>query len=150
MLFRLLLIIVKNDSDIDDSIPTLTMVSFAGMSRMTLEDVIAPCGDWLLSELGEIQRQQVISERAIALVASEVGELLEIGKIMGFSASKLKQYQGSPQNSVRTQVSSMFSDWRIKMGREATVEAFVRLLREANVDDGHMRTVITKEYPVRR
>ena len=145
MLFRLLLIIVKNDSDIDDSIPTLTVVSFAGMSRMTLEDDIAPRGDWLLSELSEIQRQQVISERAIALVASEVGEL-EIGKIMGFSTSKLKQYQGSPQNSVRTQVRSMCSDWRIKMSTKATVDAFVRLLREAKIEDEQVRTVITKEY----
>ena len=147
MLFLLLLIIVKNDSDIDDSIPTLTVVSFADMSMMTLEDVTEPRGDWLLSELGEIQRRQVISERAIALVASEVGELLEIGKIMGFSTSKLKQYQGSHQNDVKTQVSSMFSDWRIKMGTEATVEAFVRLLLEANVDDRPLRKVITEEYP---
>ncbi|KAI0211034.1 hypothetical protein LSAT2_004175 [Lamellibrachia satsuma] len=120
------------------------------MSRMTLYDGIAPRGDWLLSKLSETQRRQVISDRAIAFVAREVGELLEIGKIMGFSATRLEKYQGSHPNSVKTQVSSMFSDWRIKMGREATVDAFVRLLREANVDDGHVRTVITKEYPVRR
>ena len=121
------------------------MVSVAGMSRVTLDEDIAARGDWLLSELSETQRGQLISDRAIAFVSREVGDLHEIGKIMCFSASRLTQYQGSYPHSVKTQVSSMLSDWRSKMGTRATVEEFVRLLREANIDDEYMRTVLTKE-----
>ena len=66
------IIIVKNGSDNYESIETLTMVSVAGMSTMTLDDDVAPRGDWLLSELSEKQRRQVIGERAIAFVAREV------------------------------------------------------------------------------
>ena len=69
---------------------------------------------------------------------------------MSFSGSKLTKYQGSFPHSVEAQIISMFSDWRIKMDTRVTVEAFVRLLREANIDDGHVRTVITKEYPILR
>ena len=66
------IIIVKNGSDIYDSIETLTMVLVAGISRMTLDDDVAPRGDWLLNELSEKHRRQVIGERAIAFVAREV------------------------------------------------------------------------------
>ena len=67
------IIIVKNGSDIYESIETLTMVLVAGMSTMTLDDDIAPRGDWLLSELSEKHRRQVISERTIPFVARGVG-----------------------------------------------------------------------------
>ncbi|KAI0237388.1 hypothetical protein LSAT2_012096 [Lamellibrachia satsuma] len=122
----------------------------AGMSRVTLDDDTARRGDWLLSELSETQRGQLISDRAIAFISSEVGNLPEIGKIMGFSADRLTQYQGSYPHCVKTQVSSMLSDWRIKMSTRATVEKFVRLLREANIDDGYVRTVMKKELAIHK
>ena len=100
-------------------------------------------GDWLKPT----QRQRVITERAMAFVARDVGELTEIGKIMGFSGSKLQQFQGSCPHSVKSQVSSMFSEWRSKMGARATVEEFVRLILDAEIDEEKLKKVIMKEYP---
>ena len=70
-----------------------------------------------------------------------------IGKVMGFSGSKLQQFQGSCPYSVKSQVSSMFSEWRSKMGARATVEKFVRLVLDAEIEEEHVKKVIMKEYP---
>ncbi|KAI0233107.1 hypothetical protein LSAT2_016622, partial [Lamellibrachia satsuma] len=93
------------------------------------------------------QCQQVISERAMAFVAREVGDLKDIGKTMGFSESKLQQFQGSCPFSVKSQVSSMFSEWRSKMGTRATVGEFVRLVLDTEIDEEYVKKVIMKEYP---
>ena len=114
---------------------------------MTVEGDTPVRGDWLFFEMSRTQRQQVISERAMAFVAREVGDLKDIGKTMGFSESKLQQFQGSCSFSVKSQVSSMFSEWRSKMGARATVGEFVRLVLDTEIDEEHVKKVIMKEYP---
>lgn len=102
--------------------------------------------DSLLNKLSETKRQQVISERAMAIVARPMGDLMDIGKAMDFSDSKLQQFQGSCPFSVKSQISSMFSEWRNKMGSSATVEAFVKLVFDTNIDKKYLNSVIMKEY----
>ena len=100
----------------------------------------------LLNKLSETKRQQVISERAMAIVARPMGDIKDIGKAMGFSECKLQQFQGSCPFSVKSQISSMFSEWRNKMGSSATVEAFVKLVFDTNIDKKYLNSVIMKEY----
>ena len=82
----------------------------------------------------------------MALIAHELGDLIGIGKMMGFNHSKLQQYQGNCPHSVSNQISRMFSDWRAKMAGAATVEKFVELLHDAEVDENVVMRVITREY----
>ena len=107
--------------------------------------MISEPSDWLAS-LTLAVRQKAISEKAMALVSNDVPDLMHVGKIMGFSQGKLQQYQGEHAYSVSNQVSHMFSDWRAKYSSRATVEEFVRLMREARVDDNSVKVIIMKEY----
>ena len=88
----------------------------------------------------------MITERALARVAHEIGDIIHVGKIMGFAKPKIQQYQGNSPHSVSNQISSMFSDWRAKLASAATVEKFVELMREAEVDDNIVERVIMEEY----
>ena len=101
--------------------------------------------DWLDS-LKPSLRHSIISERALTLVAAEVPDVMHVGKIMDFAQGKLQQYQAEHPYSVSGQVSHMFSDWRAKLSSRATVERFVTLMRQADLDDNDLKVVIMKEY----
>ena len=101
--------------------------------------------DWL-ANLGQTQRKSRISDKALALVAHEIGDIIHVGKVMGFTKAKIEQYQGSCPYSVSNQISRMFSDWRAKMASNATVEKFVGLMQDAEVDGNMVMEVIMREY----
>ncbi|KAK2147149.1 hypothetical protein NP493_3491g00001 [Ridgeia piscesae] len=110
------------------------------------DDVDLHVSDWMKTDLSEEQRQTPISERAMAFVAREAVGVMEVGKLMGFTEGRLRQFQASsPIPS--SQISTMFSAWRSQKGKQATVENFVRLMRDAEVDEQHLKNVITREYP---
>ena len=112
----------------------------------TADDVDLHVSDWMKTDLSEEQRQTPISERAMAFVAREAVGVMEVGKLMGFTEGRLRQFQASsPIPS--SQISTMFSAWRSQKGKQATVENFVRLMRDAEVDEQHLKNVITREYP---
>ena len=102
--------------------------------------------DWMKTELSEKQRQTQISERAMAFVAREASDVMEIGRLMGFNVGRLRQFQASSAIP-SSQISTLFSAWRNQKSTQATVENFVRLMRDALVDEEQLRKVITREYP---
>ena len=102
-------------------------------------------GDWLCN-LSQAQRSSQVTEKVMVLIAHELGDLIGIGKVMGFAHSRLQQYQGNCPYSVSNQISRMFSDWRSKMAGAATIEKFVDLMQEAEVDENVVMKVITREY----
>ena len=96
--------------------------------------------------LGLEQRQSTITERALARVAREIGDVMHVGLMMDFSQAQIQQYQCNSPHSVSNQTSHMFSAWRARLATAATVETFVGLMREAEVDDTMVKRVITEEY----
>ena len=123
------------------SIPSLCIVAGAVQTIYEPDE----SKDWLDS-LKPSLRHRIISERALTLVAAEVADVMHVGKIMDFKQGKLQQYQSEHPYSVSGQVSHMFSDWRAKLSSRATVEEFVTLMRQADIDDNELKVVITKEY----
>lgn len=101
------------------------MFSDVDLRRMTLDENTGrrrdSNRDWQLTELSAGQRKTVISERAMTFVAREVGDLMEVGKIVGFNEGRFRQFQGSSAHP-NSQISSMFSAWRCDMGTQATVK----------------------------
>lgn len=126
------------------------MFSDVDLRRMTLDENTGrrrdSNRDWQLIELSAGQRKTVISERAMTFVAREVGDLMEVGKIVGFNEGRFRQFQSSCPHP-NSQISSIFFCLALLYGHTGHRKTFVRLLREVNVDDEHVRKVITKEYP---
>lgn len=52
---------------------------------------------------------------------------------MGFSSGHIDQIQHSTPHSPMMQIQTLFFKWRQQNGRQATVEAFVKLLHDAQV-----------------
>ena len=85
-----------------------------------------------------------MSERALARVANEISDIIVVGAIMGFTHTKIRQYQNTYPHSVPEQCTLMFTDWR-RFASDTSVGQFVRLMREANVDDDIVRRAVEEE-----
>ena len=86
-----------------------------------------------------------ISESVLASVAREISGIIIVGKFMGFTESKIKQYQEQCPYCVKQQFTLMFSDW-LKHDTSATVEKFVTLMSDDAMYDNLVRNVITRVY----
>ena len=101
--------------------------------------------DWLTT-LDPTVLDSVITEKAMTMMSDDVSNVIHIGKIMGFPQGKLQAYQSEHPFCVANQASCMFSDWRAKNSDRATVAEFVRLLRQAGIDDNRLKCVLLEEY----
>ena len=119
------------------------MVAGAACAAEAMPKAAVP--DWLTT-LDPTVLDSVITERAMTMMSDDVSNVIHIGKIMGFPQGKLQAYQSEHPFCVANQASCMFSDWRSKNSDLATVAEFVRLLREAGIDDNRLKCEILKEY----
>ena len=101
--------------------------------------------DWLTT-LDPTVLDSIVTEKAMTMMSDDVSNVIHIGKIMGFPQGKLQAYQSEHPFCVANQASCMFSDWRSKNSDRATVAEFVKLLREAGIDDNRLKCVFLKEY----
>jgi len=101
--------------------------------------------DWLTT-LDPTVLDSIVTEKAMTMMSDDVSNVIHIGKIMGFPQGKLQAYQSEHPFCVANQASCMFSDWRSKNSDRATVSEFVKLLREAGIDDNRLKCVFLKEY----
>ena len=101
-------------------------------------------GHWL-HKLSQERIDSTMSERALARVANEMHDIIGVGAIMGFSKTKISQYQDTYPHSVKQQFILMFTDWR-RFATDKSVGQFVRLMREADVDDSIVKRAIELDH----
>ncbi|KAK2188869.1 hypothetical protein NP493_117g03000 [Ridgeia piscesae] len=97
-----------------------------------------------LHNLSEERTKSTMSERALARIANEMYDIIGVGAIMGISQTKIHQYQDTSPHSVKQQFILMFTDWR-RFAPDTSVGQFVRLMREADVDDAIVKRAIDEE-----
>ena len=102
---------------------------------------IVDAGTHWLHKLSRERIASTMSERALARVANEVHDIIGVGITMGFKHTKIRQYQDTYPHSVKQQFTLMFNDWRRFAGNKS-VGQFVRLMREANVDDSIVKRAV--------
>ena len=73
------------------------------------------------------------------------GDMRTLGVLLGFSSAQVEQIMQSHPQHIQAQANKLFLDWKYKEGQAATIEHFVKKLREFRADDLQVQKVVLAE-----
>ncbi|ELT95707.1 hypothetical protein CAPTEDRAFT_222689 [Capitella teleta] len=90
-----------------------------------------------LSAFNQMTLRRRITEQELSMITLDFpgNKLWLIGSLMEFSKGRLEQIMVSSPGNPQLQLQIIFFEWKQKLGQKATIEAFVRLMHAAQVDE---------------
>jgi hypothetical protein len=90
----------------------------------------------VLSQLDPWTRRRRVQERELSLVSRDFpgSKFWLLGSLMSVSKGRLEQIVESCPHNNQLQIQTLLFEWRQKNSLQATVEAFVTLMTEAQID----------------
>lgn len=104
-------------------------------------------GDDWLANMSEEWRLSPLTIEAISLLSRRLSPycFFHVGQLLGFSKSRLEQYQASDTYSVPAQFLKMLCDWCAKDSDKATLGRLVLVLRSSGIDDADYRDILEQQ-----
>lgn len=102
--------------------------------------------DWL-ANTSEEWRLRPLTAETISLLSRRLSPycFFHVGQLVGFSKSRLEQYQATDPYSVPTQFLKMLCDWCAKDSDKATLGKLVLVLRSSGIDDADYRDILEQQ-----